>query len=100
MLRLLKEKFELGLFENPYVDEAAAERIAGNAKFEQRADLALRKSIVLLRNDARSLPLKANTKVYFETYQRRTGAGPNAAPAPEANPSTVYTPESSQYAVQ
>lgn len=70
--RLLKEKFALGLFENPYVDVAAAEKIVGNTDFQKRADLALRKSIVLLRNDAKSLPLSINnakkTKIYFESY--------------------------------
>ncbi len=70
--RLLKEKFDLGLFENPYVDVAAAEKLVGNADFQKRADLALRKSIVLLRNDAKLLPLSINntkkTKIYFEAY--------------------------------
>jgi beta-glucosidase len=61
--KLLTEKFELGLFENPYVDVAAAE-------------LALRKSIVLLRNDDKRLPLAKKTKVYFETYfQQGRNAG-------------------------
>ena len=72
--RLLMEKFLLGLFENPYVDEEAAEKIAGNAQFQQRADLALRKSIVLLRNSSKALPLKPKTKIYFETYFQRRGA--------------------------
>ncbi len=69
--RLLKEKFALGLFENPYVDVAAAEKLVGNANFQKRADLALRKSIVLLRNDATLLPLSISskkTKIYFESY--------------------------------
>ena len=69
--RLLKEKFELGLFEDPYVDVAAAEKIVGNADFQKRADIALRKSIVLLRNDAKMLPLSISskkTKIYFESY--------------------------------
>jgi beta-glucosidase len=100
VLRLLKEKFELGLFENPYVDEAAAERIAGNAKFQERANLALRKSVVLLRNEAKALPLKAGTRVYFETCQRRGGAGPNAAASPEATAPLVYTPEAHPYPVR
>lgn len=66
--RLLTEKFVLGLFENPYVDaEKAAQRV-GNAAFQQRADLAQRKPIVLLRNNANLLPLKPGTKVYLETY--------------------------------
>lgn len=73
VLRLLTEKFELGLFENPYVDVDAAERLVGNARFQARADLAHRKSIVLLRNQGSLLPLKAGTKVYFESYQKRSG---------------------------
>lgn len=68
--RLLKEKFDLGLFENPYVDVEKAEKIVGNVDFQKKGDLALRKSIVLLRNDAKLLPIgsKKSTKVYFETY--------------------------------
>ena len=66
--RLLREKFELGLFENPYVDAEAAIKIVGNAEFQKKADVALRKSIVLLRNNAKLLPIKTKSKVYFETY--------------------------------
>lgn len=66
--RLLREKFLLGLFENPYVDPDKAEKIVGNPEFQKKADLAMRKSIVLLRNDAKLLPLAKGTKVYFETY--------------------------------
>ncbi|WP_018619985.1 glycoside hydrolase family 3 protein [Spirosoma luteum] len=91
VLRLLEEKFKMGLFENPYVDEDAAERIVGSAKFQARADLALRKSIVLLRNETKTLPLKAATKVYFEIYQKRVGA--------EAGPGEVYTTNEGKYPV-
>lgn len=70
--RLLMEKFKLGLFENPYVEVDAAEQIIGQAKFQEQANIALRKSIVLLRNEvvngAPALPLKDKTKVYFESY--------------------------------
>lgn len=66
--RLLHEKFLLGLFENPYVDPEAAAKIVGNSEFQKKADLAMRKSIVLLRNDKKQLPLAKGTKVYFETY--------------------------------
>lgn len=76
VLRLLIEKFKLGLFENPYVDVETAEKIVGNQKFQERADLAMRKSIVLLRNEAHTLPLKAKTKVYFESYYQKKGAAP------------------------
>jgi beta-glucosidase len=55
--RLLKEQFELGLFENPYVDPNRAAYIVGNASFQKKADLAQRKSIVLLQNKS-VLPLE------------------------------------------
>ncbi|MEY4382510.1 MAG: hypothetical protein RI995_52 [Bacteroidota bacterium] len=66
--KLLKEKFDLGLFENPYVNVENAVKTVGSAEFQKKADLALRKSIVLLRNEQKTLPLKTATKVYFETY--------------------------------
>jgi beta-glucosidase len=66
--RLLREKFALNLFENPYVDAVEAEKIVGNAEFQKRGDLAMRKSIVLLRNQAKTLPIAPKTKVYFESY--------------------------------
>ena len=72
--RLLMEKFELGLFENPYVDVEKAVEIVGNKKFQERADLAMRKSIVLLRNESNVLPLKPKTKVYFESYYISQGS--------------------------
>lgn len=54
--RLLKEQFELGLFENPYVDPNRAAYVVGNPSFQRKADLAQRKSIVLLQNKM-TLPL-------------------------------------------
>lgn len=66
--KLLTEKFILGLFENPYVNVDDAVKIVGNKEATAAADLALRKSIVLLRNDEKRLPIAKNTKVYFETY--------------------------------
>jgi beta-glucosidase len=89
--RLLMEKFALGLFENPYVDEDAAEKLVGNAKFQARGDLAMRKSIVLLRNETKTLPLKPKTKIYFESYFQRRGA---------ASPSVVYQTKDNKYDVE
>lgn len=54
--KLLKEQFELGLFENPYVDPNRAQYLLGNASNQRKADLAQRKSIVLLQNKMK-LPL-------------------------------------------
>ncbi len=71
---LLMEKFELGLFENPYVDADAAVKLVGNEAFQKKADIAFRKSIVLLRNEKNTLPFKPKTKIYFESYFQKKGA--------------------------
>jgi beta-glucosidase len=90
VVRLLKEKFELGLFENPYVDPDAAEKIVNNEKFREKAALALRKSIVLLRNNNDVLPIRPKTKVYFESFKRnRFNAG--------VNEHDIYLPENNPY---
>lgn len=60
--RLLTEQFKLGLFENPYVDPDRAAYLVGNRAFQMRAEHAQRKSIVLLQNENRLLPLPAPTK--------------------------------------
>jgi len=38
--RLLRDKFRLGLFDNPYVDVDAAERIVGQPEFRKVGELA------------------------------------------------------------
>jgi len=72
--KLLMEKFQLGLFEDPYVDVEKAVKTVANASFKAKADLAMQKSIVLLRNESKSLPVKPKTKIYFESYYQRRGA--------------------------
>ena len=74
--RLLMEKFELGLFENPYVDVEYAEKFVGSPALQTKANEAMRKSIVLLRNDKGLLPVKPKTKIYFESYFQKRGASP------------------------
>ena len=64
--RLLREKFILGLFDNPYVDVEAAVALVGNDEFTAAGRLAQRRSIVLLKNDAGLLPIRNRPKVYVE----------------------------------
>jgi beta-glucosidase len=59
--RLLREKFELGLFEDPYVDPGRADEVSGNAERRPLALEAARQAIVLLQNRGGLLPLKADT---------------------------------------
>ena len=68
--RLLREKFVLGLFDQPFVDVDAAIKVVGNASFQAEADNAQRGSFCLLTNNNNILPLKHDKsrapKIYAE----------------------------------
>jgi beta-glucosidase len=53
--RILLQKFELGLFEQPYVDEAKAAVIAGNKDFAAEGQAAQARAVVLLQNKPATL---------------------------------------------
>lgn len=72
---LLTEIFQLGLFENPYTDPGDAQRIVNNPASAARADEAHRKSVVLLRNDRKLLPLTGGRKIYVEVMTADAAAG-------------------------
>lgn len=55
-VRLLMNVFRTGLFENPYVDPAAAAALVGNPEFMAAGYDAQRKSVVLLKNHGSVLP--------------------------------------------
>jgi beta-glucosidase len=64
--RILRVLFALGLFENPYVSPDEAARTVRKAEFQARADLAQRRSIVLLKNAGNLLPLRKGERIYVE----------------------------------
>jgi beta-glucosidase len=70
--RMLRMKFQAGLFENPYVDAGDAEKITDNAEARSLAVEAARKTAVLLKNDG-VLPLHA------DSFKTLAVIGPNAA---------------------
>jgi beta-glucosidase len=63
--RLLRDKFRLGLFDDPYVDPDAAARLCGSPPFAAAGDRAQRSSAVLLANDG-VLPLSGSPRLYLE----------------------------------
>jgi beta-glucosidase len=58
--RILKLKFQAGLFENPYADAAQADARTATPDAIALAREAARKSAVLLKNDKNLLPLQPN----------------------------------------
>ena len=82
-VRLLKNIFRLGLFENPYLNPQESKSIVGKADFMQAGYEAQLKSIVLLKNKESVLPLQKNTTVYVP--KKFTPAGRNflGMPMPE-----------------
>ncbi len=63
-LRLLRNFFKKGLFENPYLDVQQSDSIVGNPEFMKIGYEAQLKTIVMLKNKSRVLPLKEKLKVY------------------------------------
>jgi beta-glucosidase len=63
--RIMLQKFQLGLFENPYVDTARAASIASNAAFAKEALVAQSRALVLLENKNKTLPLSARIKKLY-----------------------------------
>jgi beta-glucosidase len=63
--RLLRDKFRLGLFDDPYVDTDGAARICGSTPFRIAGERAQRRSAVLLANDG-TLPVSTRPKLYVE----------------------------------
>ena len=63
--RLLLNVFRVGLFEHPYLDPEASEKIVGNPQFMQEGYEAQLKSVVMLKNhDNKTLPMDKKYKVY------------------------------------
>jgi len=72
--RLLRQKFELGLFDNPFVDESKVSENVGKQEFIELGERTQQESMTLLKND-KVLPLLKNSlKVYIENIDSATVA--------------------------
>ena len=64
--RILRVRFALGIFENPYANPEEAATVVKSDAVQQKADEAQRKSIVLLKNERQILPLRAGSKIHVD----------------------------------
>jgi beta-glucosidase len=93
-VRLLRNIFRVGLFENPYLDVAETEKTVGNPEFMQAGFDAQLKSVVLLKNKQKTLPLQKQLKVYIPKKYAPAGRNWFGVETPEswkdaANPEVV-----------
>ncbi|MBB6129751.1 glycoside hydrolase family 3 protein [Mucilaginibacter lappiensis] len=88
-VRLLRNLFRTGLFENPYLDPQVSKSIVGNPDFMNAGYQAQLKSIVMLKNKNNVLPLTKNKTVYVP--KQFTPAGKNFL--------GMQTPEKLEYPV-
>jgi beta-glucosidase len=73
--RLLRLKFELGLFDDPFVDAQKASHIVGKPEFKKAAEEAQRRSLTLLKNSDHLLPLKTEKlKIYIKNIDPNVAA--------------------------
>ncbi|WP_292651038.1 glycoside hydrolase family 3 N-terminal domain-containing protein [Nocardioides sp.] len=85
--RLLEVKFQLGLFDDPFVDEDTAEQIVGMADFDKAGRRAQSRSMIVLsagRRSAPALPLAKGFAVYSEEVS--AGALVDSGLRPADNP--------------
>jgi beta-glucosidase len=61
VLRILRVKYEIGLFEHPYADPALTEAV-GSPEHRAVARECVRQSLVLLKNERKALPLSRQLK--------------------------------------
>ena len=73
--RLLRQKFQLGLFDNPYIDADKAEQIVGKPEFTKAGEDAQRRAMTLLKNDGKKLPLQmGKLKIYVQNMDPKVAA--------------------------
>lgn len=81
-VRLLKNIFRVGLFENPYVDVAEAKEMVGNPEYMKAGFEAQLKSLVLLKNKDQVLPIAKEKSVYIPKRFVPAAAGFFGPPTP------------------
>jgi beta-glucosidase len=88
--RLLRQKFQLGLFDDPFVDVAKVATVLGKAESFAAGEASQRRAMVLLKNEEGVLPLQERPNIFVKNIN------PSVA-AQYAN--VVDTPETADFAI-
>ncbi len=72
--RLLKQKFELGLFDAPFVDETKVSEILGSPVSAALGHASQERAMTLLKNEDDFLPIKGQPKIYVENIDKEVAA--------------------------
>lgn len=73
--RVLRQKFILGLFDNPFVDVQKATQVVGKTEWKKLGEATQRRSITLLKNDVNILPLAPKKyKIYVRNVNAKVAA--------------------------
>jgi beta-glucosidase len=83
-VRLLKNIFRVGLFENPYLNPEETKQIAGNKEFMKAGFDAQLKSVVMLKNKDKILPVKKNATIYVPKRHKPAGRSFFGGETPES----------------
>jgi beta-glucosidase len=88
--RLLRLKFQLGLFDAPFVDEAVTAQVLGSPAAAAAGAASQKRAMTLLKNGGGVLPLAGRPKVYLKNIDP-------AAAAPYAD--IVETPQEADFSI-
>ncbi|MCA9956398.1 MAG: glycoside hydrolase family 3 C-terminal domain-containing protein, partial [Anaerolineales bacterium] len=72
--RLLKQKFELGLFDDPFVDEARVPEVFGSAQSAAAGLASQSRAMTLLKNSNNVLPLQGQPKILVKNMDGEVAA--------------------------
>jgi beta-glucosidase len=88
--RLLRLKFQLGLFDNPFVDEGGVRAALGNPGSMAAGVESQKRAMTLLKNDGGVLPLPRRSKIFVKNVKPEAAA---------AYGEVVSSPEEADFAI-
>jgi beta-glucosidase len=72
--RLLRLKFQLGLFDNPFIDEAKVSEVLGHPDAVAAGLVSQERAMTLLKNEDQVLPIKGQPKIFVKNIDPSVAA--------------------------